>query len=589
MRFEHAKITNKIILALVIALMLMLGPVAKSLAQTPITARVDRTTVAADEQLVLTVTVTGDFLTIPRPDLSQIKDFVVVNSSTSTQVSIVNGKMTSQGVYIYRVQPLSEGQLEIAPIVVNIDGQEYATDPIAIEVLPAGTPSQPSNTPEGDQPSTIDGQEYFVEAEVDNEYPYLGEQIIYTFRFFQAINFFGQPDYRPPSFTDFWSRQIINQPHYDTVVDGQKYLVTEIRTALFPANLGELTIEPARLVIPGGMFEPDVKLEANPVTVSVKPLPENAPDDFSGAVGQFEIRSSLNDTQTKVNEPLTLRVEIEGQGNIETLTEPTLPEMPGWRYFESQASTRIDSSQEVLSGVRSFERLVVPGQAGEREFPAISFSFYNPKTDQYETVSTSPIPVTVLPDDSSRGLPLVTGQNSGQASLELLATDIQHIKPVPYSLNTPRVVSVMGRVVYWSAWILPLFAIGAAFVWKRHQLRLERDPAYARFISARRRALSLLTEAQAVHTDVSGAVGRALLGYLSDKLNSPTSGLTTGELAAKLQRAGMQSEHISRIKDVLHQVDVGRFAPISGGDEKTLVAETRLLINDLEDVFGKRR
>ncbi|MCG3207466.1 MAG: hypothetical protein FOGNACKC_01066 [Anaerolineae bacterium] len=584
---KQAVISKKIAPALVTVLALLWGVTGSALAQTPITARVDRTTIAADEQLVLTVTVTGDFLTIPRPDLSQIEDFVVVNSSTSTQVSIVNGKMTSQGVYIYRVQPLAEGALTIAPISINLNGQVYQTDPIDIEVLPAGTQTQPPAAPDNGTPSTTE-QDFFVEAEVDNDAPYLGEQVIYVFRFYQAVNFFGQPDYRPPAFTDFWSRQIIDQPHYNRQVNGKNYLVTEIRTALFPANLGQLTIDPARLVIPGGMFEPDIRLESDPVTVIAKPLPDGAPPEFSGSVGEFEIRARLNQQETKINEPLTLVIEIEGEGNIETITEPTMPDIPNWRFFDSQASSRIDSKKDVLSGIRSFERLVVPGQAGQQEFPSIQFTFYNPKSGHYETVRTGPIPVNILPDDNSQGLPLITGSGAGQQSVGLLATDIQHIKPAPASLNTPQVVSVVGRVVYWSAWIMPLFAIGGAWIWKRRQLRLERDPAYARSIIARKRALAILSEAQVAGEDVSGAAGRALLGFLSDKLDKPTTGLTIAELTALLQKSGVDGGLVARIKDVLLQVDVGRYAPISAGDEKTLVSETRLLINELEKSFGGR-
>jgi len=574
---------SKIIIALALLLAPLPGWATNSLAQNPISARVDRTRLAVNEQLVLTVTVTGDFLTIPQPDLSQIQGFVVVNSSTSTQVSIVNGKMTSQGVYIYRLQPLAEGAAQIAPISINLNGQVFQTNPIEIEVQAAGSATPAPAAPNPDTPANADAQDYFVQAVVDNDHPYLGQQVIYTFRFFQAVNFFGQPDYRPPTFTDFWSRQLTDQPHYNSEVKGRNYLVTEIRTALFPAYLGKLTIDPARLVVPGGMFEEDIKLEAPAVAVNVKPLPDKAPADFNGAVGQFQIRASLNKTESKVNEPLTLRIEIEGQGNIETIAEPKLAEIANWRYFESQSDTKIDTSREALSGIRSFERLVVPGQAGALNIPPISFSFYNPKTEAYETVSTQPIAVNITPDDSTSDLPLVAGKNPAQQPVELLAADIQHIKPTPYTLSTPRVFSLVAQVAYWSGWVLPLFAIGAALVWKRRQLRLERDPALARSLSARKRALSILT---AAGNDAPGAAGRALLGYLSDKLDAPTAGLTTDELLRLLATEGLAEPLVSRVKNVLLQVDFGRFAPISAGDEQSLLAETRSLLNDLEKAFG---
>jgi hypothetical protein len=567
-----------------------MNPVA--LAQSPITARVERTSLAIDEQLVLYVTITGDFLKIPRPDLSQLQDFVVVSSSTSTQVSIVNGKMTSQGVFIYRLQPLKEGKLVIAPISVNISGQLYQTDPIEIEVFAAGiTPSNP-NAPETGQPNTLRGQDFFVEAEIDNPTPYLGQQIIYIFRIYQAINFPpGQPDYTPPAFTDFWSSEILTQPHYNTRANERDYLVTEILTALFPANLGSITIEPASLVIPGGLLNPDIRLETNPVTIDVRPLPEGAPEDFSGAVGQFDISASLSEFESKINEPLTLVVKVEGTGNIQTLGEPKLPDMPHWRFFESQISTSTETSDGVLRGSRTFERLVVPGQSGEQLFPPIVFSYYDPAVEAYQTISTDPIPVTILPD-ASGSAPAAANPPTGldKQAVELIVSDIRHIKPVPVLLNLANRTSLPERIIYWGCWVFPALLIGATYVWQRQKRRLREDTAYARYLRAKRVASKILNNARhSGSNDYALAASRALLGYLSDKLNTPTVGLTNDNLVKLLRQCELEPNLVERIERLLRQFDIGRFAPITEGDGEAVLLETKTVINLLERSFSKRR
>jgi hypothetical protein len=365
--------------------------------------------------------------------------------------------------------------------------------------------------------------------------------------------------------------------------------VTEIRTALFPANLGKITIDPATLVIPGGLFNPDVKLETNPVQVLVKPLPDGAPEDFSGAVGQYEITATLSESETKVNEPVTLRLEIEGAGNIQTVTEPKLPELKNWRVFENQTSTTIENNQDRVNGIRAFERLVVPGQAGDLTFPPLNFSYYDPLEEAYRTISSEPIPITVLPDDNTAPPPVIAATaGDNRLAIDLATTDIRHIKSAPLSLRIPAEAASVGWVVLGCVWTLPILLVSSAFVWQRRRQRLHEDVAFARDVRARREALKVL--AAAANTGAGAdAAGRALLRYLSDKLNTPIVGLTTDNLIRLLQENKLNPTLVERVKTLLHQIDIGRFAPIAASQNRAIINDTKQLINDLEKTFGKRR
>ena len=136
-----------------------------ALAQSPITAEVDRTTVSTDEELLLTVTVNGELVSIPRPDLSSVEDFAVVSSGTSTQISIINGQLTSQGIFRYRLRPLQAGDAVIPPIRVTIDGQNFQTEPISIKVEPGVSPTVPVATPQEQQQQSGQGGLSREEAE----------------------------------------------------------------------------------------------------------------------------------------------------------------------------------------------------------------------------------------------------------------------------------------------------------------------------------------------------------------------------------------------------------------------------------------
>ena len=257
--------------------------------------------------------------------------------------------------------------------------------------------------------------------------------------------------------------------------------------------------------------------------------------------------------------------------------------------FESQASTTVKASENAIRGIRRFERLVVPSRAGEQTFPPISLNYYDPQVEAYRTISSASIPVTVLPDELETPA-VVVGSGSDKQPVELIASDIRHIKPVPSSLRSTGGPSMVGRILYWSGWIFPALFVGAAQIWQNRRRRLQQDTAYARSLQARRIAFKILAEAQHPGgANQAAAAGRALLGYLSDKLNQPTTGLTTASLIDLLRSSRLDAALVDRVQAVLDQVDIGRFAPIARGGGQALIAETRQLINDLEKSFGRRR
>ncbi len=255
-------------------------------AQSPVTAEVDRNRLSTDEVLTLKVTIDSSAGQPSQPALPALDGFELLGSSSGTQISIVNGDMSMQATYSYSLHPTQAGQLVINPIAVQIDGQTYSTQPIMIEVsqgtgqvqpapnqgIPAmpGFPTRPNspgfptipgfpnlnnlfqNMPStgslgnqappldpADAPTELVGQAFFIEAEVDNPNPYQGEQVIYTFRFYQAESLFDQPEYQPPSFSGFWSEeQSEDQTNYTTEAAGRAYRVTELQTVLFPTGGG---------------------------------------------------------------------------------------------------------------------------------------------------------------------------------------------------------------------------------------------------------------------------------------------------------------------------------------------------------------
>ncbi len=291
----------QITLALALAIGLLVAAVYPAMAQSPVTAEVDRNRLSTGETLTLSITISGG--NAGSPQMPMLDGFQIVGTSRSSQISIINGKMSSQAIYYYVLQPIETGILTLPGIPVVIDQQTYITQPITVEVTQGTAPAAPQQNAPANPTEPIseefNGQDLYVEAEVDNPTPYVGEQITHTFRFYRAINLSGQPSYEGPNFNGFWNESETGQIDYDITIGNRLYRVVELTTVLFPTSAGEHMIDAAALTLPGSLFTRGTRLTTEPIKINVQPLPVPAPEGFHGAVGQFSIATSLDTDQVK--------------------------------------------------------------------------------------------------------------------------------------------------------------------------------------------------------------------------------------------------------------------------------------------------
>ena len=562
--------------AIVLVCLAVLTPVAHAQSP-PIRSEVDKTELRTGEVLTLTVTISAEGNISAGPTLPVILTANIVGRPPPrSQVMTVNNQTTAELVYEYQLSPTVDGPLTIGAIKVTIDGTTYETDPITVEVHPGGSTraTQQPLQPPAEVSTELTGQPYYVEAEVDNRSPYLGEQVHYVFRFYSAVPA-GNPYYEKPDLTGFWAMEDSKPSLSSRMVAGRRYAIEEINKVLFPTIVGPRTIGQAMITIPGGRTEPARRLSTTPVEIDVRPLPSGAPADFSGAVGRFSISARTNSAGGAVNEPLTLTVNLTGEGNFDLLPDPGWPDMPGWRTFDAAPKTisRIDDG--VLIGRRTYERTLVPREAGDFTIPPVRFTYFDPSKDSYETVSTDPIPVTV-----AKGTAAPLPPDEDEDSVERLATDIRHIKPAPGSLAVGS-DPLHERGLYWAMAALPAVVLAAAVGWRRMKVAASRTRPSDR---AHRRARRMLRIARKAGSDPYVAAGDALAAYIGDKLGQPLSGLTHDALARLLLSRGADPNLVERVETCLNASEGGRFAPGNEGAESgaVLVKETSAVLSELE-------
>ena len=312
----------------------MLGATPLVAEEINVTASLSSNVIPLDGQVSLSINITGSS-SIAEPELPPLPAFKIYTSGRSSLMTYENGAMTNTVAYKYILIPTSVGKFLIGPAKVTLNGKTYTTEPLALEVTKtAGGQSAPPNQGRQAANATDDG-EYFITAEISKDTVYEGEQILYVFKAYQnrRASIFNDPVYIPPSFSGFW-KEDTGWQRYNKNYKGVTYLVSELRSYLFPVNPGTVTIDPARVAVSmdeiSRMFSFDPfnsrsntqrnlrsgvdTLETKAVNIEVLPLPrEGRPRSFKGAVGDYNMSANLSNTEVTVDETMLLTVKISGQ------------------------------------------------------------------------------------------------------------------------------------------------------------------------------------------------------------------------------------------------------------------------------------
>ena len=441
--------------------------------------------------------------------------------------------------------------------------------------VPAGADAQQPEAP------------LFVSASVDGDRPYVGQQVTYILSIHQrsdAATPDGRVEYKPPTFSGFWNSGLNEQQEYSETTPSGRYRVVELRTPLFPIVVGSITIEPGSLIPSGTDSESAELLESSPVTIEAQPLPSDPPVGFSGAVGRFDISAKPEIRSEQGTGAVHLVVTIEGEGNIGALPDPNWPDFANWRVIESPEVTNSRIVDGLLMGSRVYTLTLLAINSGDLAIPQISYAYFDPYTETYNQIATTPISVSI----AGGGLPQIAADlDTESAAATGAGAGTRPIKAPPTSLRREG-FRLTGDAAYWAAWAVPLIAIFAALVWRRRQAAL----ASARADSDRRNALSnalrALERAISGGADARIASANAMQFYLAMRLNASLTLLSREELLGQLSKVGVSPDLARRVEDTLGAGEEARYSPVSASSTSGIGYRERAIqiMNDIEDVLG---
>lgn len=555
-------------------------------------ATVSENKIFIGEQFNLRVEVSGSSMrdvSLPVvPDIDGI-GLLSQTPSRSSSISIVNGQTTTSTTYSYGLIARETGFFTIPPVTIQVDGEEYQTEPIQVEVIEKGQLSEDGSRQLPD---------IFLEVEINEENPVPGQQIVASIQLYfkqgiEVTSFQPNAGWRTDG---FWKEELenIRQPQAESVIlEGVRYrTATLIRYALFPTRSGELTLSEFPLNVgirtqtarsdPFGSFfgsagsSRRVTLESEPLTVDVRNVP-SPPNALSiNAVGDMSVERTLMDGEVSVGETLELTTRVNGEGNIPLVRMPEYEFPDNLEQYTPQESSSIERRGLTISGEKVFTELLAPRAPGDYEIPAARIAIFDPTTSNYEYVDLPALPYTVQP--------------GGNAQNAVASNGVQ-IQPVTGLAVWDRASSesVFSRYWFWLLLILPFAVLIGAVRKKRLLMKLSTDKEFARAHRARDVAQERLDHARAIvdeadPKEIYNILHKALFGYLTDKFHLPEAGLSDQELMEEVRNSKIEEVQQNQIKKILDKCATISFAP-SGDrtDYRSDIIKTENLISELNE------
>lgn len=557
-------------------------------------ATVNSTTVALNDKFQLSFTFEGQEINSIRnfspPDLN--KDFLVLSGpNQSTSMQIINGAVSASISYSYYLQPRNLGKYTIGSAKLQYKDQDYKSEPIKIEVV-AGSPKPKQNEQANENVSEKEiAENLFIRAIVDKQKVYKGEQVTVTYKLYTRLDIAAQMSVsKLPSYQGFWAEELETSPNIaftTEVINGKQFRVGVIkRAALFPSQTGELALTPFELKVPilikkkkqsRSLFDDffddpffgrtetyEYTAKSNTIKITSLELPgDNVPSGFNGAVGDFNLSAKVDKAQVKTNDPIALKLEISGSGNIQLINIPEIKMPTGFEKYEPKVSEQISRANRI-SGKKTIDYLLVPRIAGKMQIPPVEFSYFNPNSKSYVTLNTNSFTIDVQKGEGTANYTGVPKED-----IKVLGDDIRYIKTDAGSIDKKEKF-VLFSPGFLFALGLPLIALLGLVAWKKRDDRLSGNVQLLKYQRAQKMAKSRLKTAKSLmtannHTAFYSEISRALFGYLEDKLHIPKSEFSLDTAIQQLQNANVSQEILDDLKTCAEKCEFIRFAPKEDG------------------------
>jgi hypothetical protein len=538
------------------------------------TASVDQVVVPVGESFNVSVTIEGEDLsgveTPSAPNISGI-DILGSSRSQSTQINFINGKFNKSTSYIYDFQMIArkEGQFTIPPFTLKYKGKEYATDPIKISVKKGVPPRSvpPASRAPDFEAEPRDFRSVFLENEVSKSSVYPGEPFIVTHYLYVKTSLSDVQLSGPPTYENVWIENIQSPTRLNfttTTKNGIRYQRSLIKQdILFPLGEKNVQINPFSLqvITRGDMFSffgERKTVSSETKTIIVKPFPEDHPKEFIDAVGKLNISSEIDTLNIIVDSPFSLKIIIEGEGNLNLLSPPKFPDSRKLNPYspESKANTKISGG--TLKGERIFTYLITPKVSGIIEIPEIKWAYFDIQKKTFVSKKIGPWQIHVRPSSEI---------GTSEQEKTQINKDIAYILPV-----SEKTVPLMPK--FFPLYFLPSFILLILAFY--HVIDIRKTLGDSRYASLKVIPKQLKSGFKKLEKEIHNnnvtqfyeELTRVLLKFLKLKFNLDIFGMKKKDLLSDLRGKKVPEKVLPLIEEILVKSETVRFTSLKPDKEE---------------------
>ena len=554
------------------------------------------------------------------------------STSRSSSISIINGKRTnnSSTSFVFWLQSITTGKITIPSARVKVDGKLYTTKPMTISVEDNPSMSQraannPNATTQSQQPTVkvIDDKAVFVRAIPSKSKVVKGEEVVISYKIYTLVPVSEYQVDKFPSSQGFWVEELDNQltPTLEKeVIDGKVYQVATLRKVLvYPQKSGTLHINPMGLEIVAHLqtgttrrqrvstgdpffdaffndpffshsspvFERvNKKLKTNALSIEVEELPQSD-ESFLGAVGQFEISSSIDTSFCRTNEAITLSYTVSGKGNLTLIENLKLALPDEFEVYDPNITDNISKTAAGQSGSRTFQYIIIPRVEGNYSIPELNFTYFDPQTREYKTLTTEGYDLKI--EKGKNDSKFVEQMSEREKYRNMSITDVFASKDKRDGILIP----VFSFPILYVLILVLIIALVIMIRLTAKQLKEREDVVGVKLKKANKVAMKRLKKAALYlkenrRDEFEAEIGQALWSYLSDKFKIATSDLSLENIQKVMSDNCLEEDVLQNTIKTLNDCEYIRFSQSKESDKhRELYEQTMKTITDIETSMAK--